>query len=84
MTPEQFRKQGYAVIDWIADYYERVETFPVLSQVAPGDIRAMLPADPPEQGEPFDTILPDMDRVVLPGLTHWQSPGFFAFFPANT
>ncbi len=83
MTPDEFRRYGRAVVDWIADYYERVESLPVLSQVKPGQIRALLPAEPPLQGEPFEKILEDMNRVVLPGITHWQSPSFFAFFPAN-
>jgi aromatic-L-amino-acid decarboxylase len=83
MTPEQFRKHGRAVVDWIADYYERIESYPVLSQVEPGRIRRSLPAKPPEEGEPFEKILKDMDAVILPGVTHWQSPNFFAYFPAN-
>ena len=83
MTPEEFRRRGRQAIDWIADYYERIETFPVLSRVKPGEIRAMLPADPPETGEEFDAVLADLDRVILPGITHWQAPGFFAYFPAN-
>ncbi|GIV68803.1 MAG: pyridoxal-dependent decarboxylase [Caldilinea sp.] len=83
MTPQEFRQYGYALIDWIADYHQRVESFPVLSQVQPGDIRAMLPTSPPQHGEPFDAILADVDRVILPGVTHWQSPNFFAYFPAN-
>jgi aromatic-L-amino-acid/L-tryptophan decarboxylase len=83
MTPEQFRTHGHAVVDWIADYYERIESFPVLSQVAPGDIRAALPPHPPEHGEPFDAVLRDLDDVLLPGITHWQHPSFFAYFPAN-
>jgi aromatic-L-amino-acid decarboxylase len=83
MTPEEFRKAGYAVVDWIADYYQRVESFPVLSQVKPGEVRAGLPPEPPEHGEPFDAILRDVERLILPGITHWQSPNFFAFFPAN-
>ncbi|MDT4983432.1 MAG: aromatic-L-amino-acid/L-tryptophan decarboxylase [Pseudonocardiales bacterium] len=83
MTPEEFRAYGRQVVDWIADYYERIESFPVLSQVAPGEIRAALPVDPPEQGEPFADVLADLDRVILPGITHWQHPSFFAFFPAN-
>jgi aromatic-L-amino-acid decarboxylase len=83
MTPEEFRRHGYAVVDWIADYYRRVESFPVLSQVKPGEVRAGLPLDPPEQGESFEAILGDIDRLILPGITHWQSPNFFAFFPAN-
>ena len=83
MTAEEFRRHGRAVIDWIADYYERIETLPVLSRAEPGSVRAHLPADPPERGEPFERLLADIDRVILPGVTHWQSPGFFAYFPAN-
>ncbi|HAJ36554.1 MAG TPA: aspartate aminotransferase family protein [Chloroflexi bacterium] len=83
MTPDEFRTFGYAVIDWIADYQQRVESLPVMSQVQPGDIRAMLPAHPPAHGEAFADILADIDRVILPGVTHWQSPNFFAYFPAN-
>jgi aromatic-L-amino-acid decarboxylase len=84
MTPDEFRRCGYAAVDWIADYYEKVETLPVLSQVQPGQIRATLPAAPPEQGESFEDMLRDVEELILPGLTHWQSPNFFAFFPANT
>ncbi len=83
MTPGEFRKHGRAVVDWIADYYERIESFPVMSRVEPGEIRSALPPDPPERGEPFDRILGDVDRIILPGITHWQSPNFFAYFPAN-
>ncbi len=83
MTPAEFRRLGREVVDWIADYYERVESLPVLAQVEPGEIRGMLPAQPPQTGEAWADILADLDRVVLPGVTHWQSPNFFAFFPAN-
>ena len=83
MSPEEFRRHGHAAVDWIADYHSRIETFPVLSRVKPGDIRSMLPAVAPENGETFDTILADLDRIILPGITHWQSPNFFAYFPAN-
>ncbi|HYV84601.1 MAG TPA: pyridoxal-dependent decarboxylase [Patescibacteria group bacterium] len=83
MTAEEFRRHGRAVIDWIADYYERIETLPVLSRAQPGQVRAQLPPAPPEQGEPFDRLLADVERVILPGITHWQSPSFFAYFPAN-
>jgi aromatic-L-amino-acid decarboxylase len=83
MSPEQFRQHGYAVIDWIADYYAKLETFPVLSQVEPGAVRARLAPHPPEHGEPFEDVLADLDRIVLPGITHWQHPSFFAYFPAN-
>src|SRR3954466_2948726 len=84
MTPEQFRQHGHEVVDWIADYWSRVGTLPVRSQVAPGEVRESLPAAAPEQGEPFSAVLADLDRVVLPGVTHWQHPGFFGYFPANT
>jgi aromatic-L-amino-acid/L-tryptophan decarboxylase len=83
MTPEQFRQHGRAVVDWIADYYERIETLPVLSQVEPGQVRQALPAEAPAKGESFDAILQDINQVILPGVTHWQSPNFFAYFPAN-
>ncbi|MGH8905710.1 MAG: pyridoxal-dependent decarboxylase [Egibacteraceae bacterium] len=83
MTPEEFRRCGHAVVEWVARYMERVETFPVLAQVAPGDVRAMLPPLPPEAGEPFERILADLDEVIMPGITHWQSPSFFGYFPAN-
>jgi aromatic-L-amino-acid decarboxylase len=84
MSPEEFRRQGHALVDWIADYRSRIESFPVLSRVQPGEIRARLPANPPAAGEPFDQILADIDRIVLPGITHWQSPNFYAFFPSNS
>ena len=83
MSPEEFRRQGHAVVDWIADYHSRIESFPVRSQVPPGEIRSKLPAHAPKQGEPFEHLLGDIDRVVLPGITHWQSPNFYAYFPAN-
>jgi len=84
MTPEEFRRHGRAVVDWIADYYERIESLPVLSRVEPGEIRASLPSEPPMRGEAFEAILADVERLILPGITHWQSPNFFAFFPANS
>ncbi len=84
MTAEEFRHYGRAVVDWIADYYKRVESLPVLSPVTPGQIRESLPPHPPQQGEPFTALLRDVEELILPGITHWQSPNFFAFFPANT
>lgn len=84
MTPAEFRQHGRAVVDWIADYMEQVESYPVLAQVQPGEIRTMLPPTAPEQGEPFAAMLADMERIILPGITHWQSPNFFAFFPSNS
>ncbi|WP_322919308.1 pyridoxal phosphate-dependent decarboxylase family protein [Nocardioides renjunii] len=84
MSPEEFRRQGHAAIDWIADYWASLDDLPVRAQVAPGDVRHLLPASAPEDGEPFDAVLADLDRVVVPGLTHWQHPRFFAYFPANS
>ncbi|MGD8291256.1 MAG: pyridoxal-dependent decarboxylase [Desulfobacterales bacterium] len=84
MTPAEFREYGHTVVNWIADYYERIESFPVLSRVEPGQVRSSLPDDPPLDREAFDDILKDVAELILPGLTHWQSPNFFAFFPGNT
>ena len=83
MTPKEFRRHGHAVVDWIADYYSKIESFPVLSQVEPGQIRASLPPNAPTKGEPFDALLADVERLILPGVTHWQSPNFYAYFPCN-
>ena len=83
MDPEEFRKHGYEVVDWIAEYYKRIESFPVLSHVKPGEVRDSLPTEAPQQGEPFERILQDFDKLILPGVTHWQSPNFFAYFPSN-
>lgn len=84
MTPDQFREVGRRMVDRIADYMERVGEFPVRSRVDPGDVASMLPASAPERGESWDDILADIDRVVMPGITHWQSPRFFGYFPCNT
>ena len=83
MTPAQFRKDGKAVVDWIADYFERIESFPVMSQLKPGNIRSSLPQTAPQKGEKFPAMLRDVEKLILPGITHWQSPNFFAFFPSN-
>jgi aromatic-L-amino-acid/L-tryptophan decarboxylase len=83
MTPDEFRRYGHAVVDWIADYQSHVESFPVLSRVKPGEIRALLPVDPPAHGEPFDALMKDVENLIIPGVTHWQSPNFFAYFPSN-
>ncbi|MDH3458487.1 MAG: pyridoxal-dependent decarboxylase [Gemmatimonadota bacterium] len=83
MTPEEFRAAGHAVIDWVAHYLETLEQYPVLAQVEPGAIRDHLPDTPPRAGEPLEAILADLDRIILPGITHWQSPRFFGYFPAN-
>jgi aromatic-L-amino-acid decarboxylase len=83
MSPEEFRRRGHEVVDWIADYYTRIESLPVLSRSKPGELRAALPAHAPEKGEAFDVILGDVEKLILPGITHWQSPNFFAYFPSN-
>jgi aromatic-L-amino-acid decarboxylase len=82
--PERFRSEGRAIVDWIADYWSSVAERPVQSPVAPGWVRSHLPAHPPEQPESLEAVLADLDRVIVPGLTHWQHPGFFAYFPAST
>ena len=83
MTPEEFRRLGHRIVDWVADYRERVASLPVMSRVAPGDIKAQLPQGPPTEPEPFEAVLRDLDRVILPGLSHWQHPRFFGYFPSN-
>jgi aromatic-L-amino-acid decarboxylase len=83
VTPEEFRKQGHAIIDWIADYRRDVADFPVMAQTAPGDVRRALPAAPPTSPESFADIMRDLDRVIMPGISHWQHPSFFGYFPAN-
>lgn len=83
MTPDEFREHGYAVVDWVANYMAHADEYPVMSTVEPGDIAAMLPDAAPEHGEPFSDLLSDLDDVVIPGITHWQSPNWFAYFPAN-
>ena len=83
MTPDEFREYGRQVVDWIADYWESIESRPVGARVKPGDVAALLSSTAPEKGEPFSAFLADMERVVMPGITHWQHPSFYAYFPAN-
>jgi aromatic-L-amino-acid decarboxylase len=80
LTPEEFRRFGRELVDWIAEYLEHPERYPVLSRVRPGDIVSALPSGAPDEGEPFDAIMRDFERVIVPGLTHWNHPGFFAYF----
>ncbi len=83
MSPEELVENGSKVLEWIADYYRKIESFPVMSRVTPGTVRASLAPAPPLQGESFENILSDIDQIILPGITHWQSPNFYAYFPAN-
>ena len=83
MSPEEFRRLGHLVVDWIADYRAGIAERPVLAASKPGDIKSALPASPPAGAESFGAILADVDRVVMPGITHWQSPNFFGYFPSN-
>jgi aromatic-L-amino-acid/L-tryptophan decarboxylase len=80
MDPQEFRRNAQRLADWISEYFSSVELYPVLSRAQPGDIRNSLPAEAPEHGEPFEEMLADFDRVILPGITHWNHPGFFAYF----
>ncbi len=84
MTPEEFRRNGYALIDLIADYQENIESQRVLPDIAPGDVRAMLPEHPPTEAESWDALVADIHRVVIPNIASWQHPKWFAYFPANT
>lgn len=83
MNPEEFRRRGHELIDWIADYRARVPQLPVMAQTQPGEIKAALPKTPPEKPESFDAIMGDVERILLPGLSMWTSPEFFGYFPCN-
>lgn len=84
MSIEEFRKRGYEMVDWICDYHSRVKTMPVRSQVSPGYLAPLLPREAPENGEAWPQIMADVESHIMPGITHWQSPNFFAYFPANS
>jgi len=84
MSTEEFRRYGHELIDWIAGYNERIEELPVLSQIEPGDLKAQLPSAPPEHGQPMPDIIADIDRLIVPALTHWSHPSFFAYFATST
>lgn len=83
MDRESFRKYGYQFVDWVADYFDRIEDLPVKSSLKPGDVRQRLPQKPPLRGETMDRIFKDFNEIILPGMTHWQHPSWFAYFPAN-
>ena len=84
MSAEEFRRFGHEIVDWIANYFEKIEDLPVLAQIEPGDLKAQLPASPPAQGESMEQILADVDRLIVPALTHWSHPSFFAYFATST
>lgn len=84
MSREDFRRIGHELIDWIADYFNNIESLPVLAAIAPGDLKAKLPGAPPEQGESMEKIIEDLDRLIVPALTHWSHPSFFAYFATST
>jgi aromatic-L-amino-acid decarboxylase len=84
MDTHDFRLLGHELIDWVADYREHISEYPVMSRAQPGEVAAQLPAEPPRRAEGLATISADLERVVLPGITHWNHPGFFAYFPSNS
>jgi aromatic-L-amino-acid decarboxylase len=83
MDPDEFRRHAHQLVDWMADYFRDVAQLPVTPSVKPGDILRQVPSAPPEQGEPFEQVFRDFSEIVLPGMTHWNHPGWFAYFPAN-
>ena len=83
MNIQEFRKYGYQAIDWIADFYENIEKAPVSPNIEPGDIKAKLPLSAPQYPEPFENIFKDINEIIMPGITQWQSPNWFGYFPSN-
>src|SRR5881398_1171264 len=83
MTPEEFRRRGHQIVDFIADYRSRVAQLPVMSRAEPGGVAARLPVSPPQEAESFDGVLRDLEEILVPGLSHWQHPRFFGYFPSN-
>ena len=84
MSGPEFRRFGHELVDWIADYFDNIDELPVLAAIEPGDLKAKLPTSPPEQGEPMEAIVADVDRLIVPALTHWSHPSFFAYFATST
>src|SRR5713101_3999196 len=84
MSAAEFRRFGHEIVDWIANYFEHIEDLPVLAQIEPGDLKAQLPAVPPDQGESMEAILAEVNRLIVPALTHWSHPSFFAYFATST
>ena len=83
MTPEEFRRRGHQIVDFIADYRTQVAQLPVMSRAEPGEVAARLPVSPPQEAESFDGVLRDVEEILVPGLSHWQHPRFFGYFPSN-
>ena len=84
MSAEEFRRFGHEIVDWIANYFAHIEDLAVLAQIEPGDLKAQLPTSAPENGESMEAILADVDRLIVPALTHWSHPSFFAYFATST
>ena len=80
LSPDAFRESAHQLVEWIAEYLEHPEKYPVLSQVKPGEIRAALPTSAPAEGEPLSRIIDDFEKIIVPGITHWNHPSFFAYF----
>jgi len=83
MTPDEFRQHAHRLVDWMADYFAHVGELPIIPALDPGDVRRRLPEDPPELPEPFSRVFADFESIVMPGMTHWNHPGWFAYFPGN-
>lgn len=84
MNPDEFRKHAHNLVEWMAGYMENIESYPVKSSVSPGETFGKIPDSPPEKAESFATLMKDFEEIIMPGITHWQNPNFFAYFPANT
>jgi aromatic-L-amino-acid/L-tryptophan decarboxylase len=84
MSPDEFRRYAHELVEWMAGYMENVESYPVKSRVSPGDISGKIPDNPPTRPEPFSDLIKDFNEIIMPGITHWQNPNFFAYFPSNT
>ncbi|MCK4923139.1 MAG: aspartate aminotransferase family protein, partial [Bacteroidales bacterium] len=84
MNNDEFRKHAHELVDWMADYLSEIDSFPVKSQLNPGEIISSLPTEPPLDSEPLENIMTDVNNIIMPGVTHWQSPNFYAYFPANS
>jgi len=84
MNHDEFRRNAHELVDWMADYLANVRDYPVKAQTKPNEVLSQLPLTPPNAGESFEAIFHDFEKTIIPGMTHWQHPGFFAYFPANS